>query len=260
MARSENSRAWAALLDRIAPPKVVVSDGGPGFTTARRKAWPTTRVQRCTFHAFSQVKRYTTRNPKLPAGRELYGLALGLMHINDIDQATQWLNRYNSWCVKWKDFLEETTDTKNGKVLTHERLVKARNTLNSLIRTQNLFTYLNAELGENIPATNNMIEGGTNTQLRYLLRNHRGLSLVKQIKAVFWHCYMHTENPPATSTDPESNAHRPRHRTLLPTNKPRPTEKPGHTNLGRLNHLAGPPPHHPTPNQLGLTPYTLFVL
>lgn len=42
---------------------------------------------------------------------------------------------------------------------------------------------------------NNRIEGGVNSQLRAVLRNHRGLSLVRRAKAVCWWCYMHTECP-----------------------------------------------------------------
>ena len=34
-----------------------------------------------------------------------------------------------------------------------------------------------------------------NAQLRALLRNHRGLSLMRRVKAVFWWCYLHTEEP-----------------------------------------------------------------
>lgn len=28
-----------------------------------------------------------------------------------------------------------------------------------------------------------------------MLRNHRGLSLMRRVKAVFWWCYLHTEPP-----------------------------------------------------------------
>lgn len=56
LARSENSRAWAALTSPIPPPGVVVADGGGGFEKARKKAWPGTRVQRCAFNAFNQVE------------------------------------------------------------------------------------------------------------------------------------------------------------------------------------------------------------
>lgn len=87
LARAETSRAWKALLSRIAPPDMVVTDGGSGFAKAVAECWPHTKVQRCLFHAFSQVKRCTTSRPKLQAGRELYGLALDLMAVDDLRQA-----------------------------------------------------------------------------------------------------------------------------------------------------------------------------
>ena len=70
MAESETSRAWEALMAPIPAPDVAVCDGGTGFASAVRRAWPRTRVQRCLFHAFSQVGRYTTTRPRLQAGRE----------------------------------------------------------------------------------------------------------------------------------------------------------------------------------------------
>ena len=48
---------------------------------------------------------------------------------------------------------------------------------------------------EEIPSTNNRIEGGTNAQLRAMLRDHRGMSVERRIKAVFWWCYMHSPEP-----------------------------------------------------------------
>ena len=42
---------------------------------------------------------------------------------------------------------------------------------------------------------NNRIEGGVNAQPRAMLRNHRGISLLRRIKAVYWWCYMRTECP-----------------------------------------------------------------
>ena len=66
-----------------------------GFAKAVRETWPRTRVQRCTFHAFSQVKRYTTTRPRLQAGRELYAIARDLMGIEALHQAELWVERYN---------------------------------------------------------------------------------------------------------------------------------------------------------------------
>lgn len=91
MARSENSRAWSALMSPIPAPEVVVTDGGSGFAKAVRETWPRARVQRCTFHAFSQVERYTTTRPKLQAGRELYLIARDLMGIETLHQAELWV-------------------------------------------------------------------------------------------------------------------------------------------------------------------------
>lgn len=89
--RYERAEAWEALLQRIAPPLMVVSDGGPGFRKAMKKVWPTARLQRCIFHAFCQVKRYTTSRPKTLAGMELYNLAKKLLDISSEDQAVTWI-------------------------------------------------------------------------------------------------------------------------------------------------------------------------
>ena len=197
LARSENSNAWRALLSRIAPPEVVVTDGGSGFSKAARKCWPDTAIQRCVFHAFSQVRRYTTTRPNLQAGKELYQLAKELLSIKTLHQADWWVERYFQWCEFWSDFLEERSAIDGKLVYTHERLRKARRSLSALINQGTLFTYLDPELIKEgpLPATTNKIEGKINGQLRSLLRNHRGLSLMRRIKAVFWFCYMHTECP-----------------------------------------------------------------
>ena len=49
-----------------------------------------------------------------------------------------------------------------------------------------LFTYLGPVLASAgpLPSTNNMIEGGANSQPGAVLRNHRGLTSVKRAKAV----------------------------------------------------------------------------
>lgn len=199
LARSENSRSWGALMAKIPPPEVVVTDGGSGFEKARKRHWPQTRVQRCVFHAFNQVKKQTTTRPKLQAGVELYGLAKELLHANTVELATAWMQAFNDWCTRWETFLaERTLNEETGKMgWTHERLVSARNGLNTLIKRGHLFTFLDPELTVDgpLPATNNKLEGGVNAQLRDMLRKHRGLSLMRRAKAVFWWCYMHTECP-----------------------------------------------------------------
>ena len=195
LARQENARAWEALLARIAPPDMVVTDGGTGFQKACKKIWPDTQIQRCVFHAFCQVKRYTTSNPQLKAGIELLDIAKDLLKVDDENAAVIWLKQYFEWTNKWNDFLAETTVTDHGRELTHYRLVQARNSLNRLINTNHLFTYLDdlLTIAGPLPKTNNKIEGGVNAPLRQMLREHRGMSLLRRIKAIYWWCYMHTE-------------------------------------------------------------------
>lgn len=198
LCRSENSRAWSALMQRIAAPAMVVSDGGGGFQKALGETWPNTRHQRCAFHAFSQVKRYTTSRPRTQAGAELYDLARALLSITTLKEADGWVEAFLEWSERWAGFLAERTRTEDGGyALTHERLVKARRSLARLIGAGTLFAYLDPCLEHlaPLPATNNRIEGGINAQLRTMLRDHRGLSIERRLKAIFWWCYMHSPNP-----------------------------------------------------------------
>ena len=202
LCRYENSRAWEALMQRIAAPAMVVSDGGPGFRKALKRVWPKAKLQRCIFHAFLQVKRYTTGRPKTIAGIEMYMIAKDLLMIKDLGQAANWVTRLINWRIKHKTFLSEMTRDEKGKLRPmHERLLKAERSLARLVRQNTLFTYLDESLsyGEELPSTNNRIEGGINAQLRTMLRNHRGMSIERRIKAVFWWCYFHTPKPLSAS-------------------------------------------------------------
>lgn len=197
LARTENSKDWACLLTRIAPPDVVVTDGSGGILKALRAMWPKTRVQRCTFHAFEQVRRCTTSRPNLQAGVELYGIAKDLLQVGSEEEAAKWLASFSDWCTRWQGFLKERTVVDGRVRYKHERLRKARRGLEKLCREGTLFTYLDETLLADGPLkpTNNTIEGGTNAQIRNMLREHRGMDIEKRIKAGFWYCYMNSEAP-----------------------------------------------------------------
>ena len=195
LARSENAQAWAALMARIAPPDVVITDGGKGFEKARRAVWPNTRVQRRVFHAFCQVKRQTTTRPRLQAGVGLYGIARAHACAGSLNEAAEWLAGFSNWCTAWEGFLKEK-EVVDGRIrYKHERLRTARGGLLKLCRVGTLFTYLDEGLleGGPVPATTNRIEGGVNAQIRHMLREHRGLRLTRRVKAAFWWCYMDLE-------------------------------------------------------------------
>lgn len=188
LCRSENSRAWSALMSRIAAPEMAVSDGGDGFAKALRRTWPGTAHQRCAFHAFCQVRRYTTSRPRTQAGVELYGLARSLLAVTTLKEAEGWVGLFLSWSERWDGFLAETTRGEDGRLsLTHERLVRARRSLARLVSQGTLFTRLDPVLSAvgPLPATNNRIEGGVNARIRAMLRDHRGMSVERRIKAVF---------------------------------------------------------------------------
>lgn len=206
VARRESTQAYMDLLAKIPPPQVVVADGGTGFSKARARLWPTTRVQRCVFHAFNQVKRYTTTRSRSVCGQQLYGLALALLGVKTPHAMEQWITDFYAWHDTWKGFLaEKTRNEKGAMVYTHERLRKAFTGLHKLIASGDLFTFLDPDLyadGEiigSLPSTNNQIEGAVNSPLRELLHRHRGMSLDHRIRTIAWWCYLHTENrlPPA---------------------------------------------------------------
>jgi len=202
LCRYEHAGAWMALMKRIAEPRMVVSDGGTGFTKALKKVWPKARHQRCIFHVFCQIKRYTTSRPNTMAGIELYSLAKDLLKLTTKQEVSEWVDRFIDWVKRYQKFLNEmTVDEHGNKRPTHERLLKAERSLLRLINDNTMFTYLDTNLAEDFdpPSTNNRIEGGINSRLREMLRNHRGLSIERRIKAVYWWCYMHSPEPLSSS-------------------------------------------------------------
>ena len=112
------------------------------------------------------LQKELTTTPKTLAAMELYILAKDLLHLKNKVEAEKWVHRFIDWMERYQAFLNQMTVDENGQRRpTHERLVKARNSLIRLIRDGTLFTYLDEELLhtiEKIPSTNNQIEGGVN--------------------------------------------------------------------------------------------------
>ena len=75
--------------------------------------------------------------------------------------------------------------------------MRARRSLVRLVGAGTLFTYLDPALAAEgpLPSTNNRIEGGVNSRLRAMMRDHRGLSIERRPKAIFWWCYAHSPSP-----------------------------------------------------------------
>lgn len=196
LAESECSASWASLMLKVAPPAMVVTDGGTGFKKAARAIWPNSRIQRCLVHVKRQVVRKTTMNPKLDCGRELLRIARALPKVKDANAAAKWMAEYAGWCSRWERFLREFTLRDGRKQYVHERLRSARHSLNGLVRDGTLFTFVEMaeERGGKWDSTNNRIEGGVNAQIRLMLQHHRGLTTMRRVKATFWWCYLHSES------------------------------------------------------------------
>lgn len=200
LARSECAEAWAAVMMHVPAPAMAVCNGTPGFAKAAKLVWPSTRIQRCAFHAAKRVRRCTTLNPRLAAGRELLGIANKLGAAKDANSAMAWLLEYNARCTRWERFLKEHTRKDGKRVYTRERLRKARRGLNKLVKEGTLFTFveMGRERGGEWPSTNNAAES-VNSRIRDMLYQHRSLPLMHRVKAIFWRCYMHTEDPLPTA-------------------------------------------------------------
>ena len=101
---------------------------------------------------------------------------------------------------------------------THNRLRSAYKLLERLIRSGELFPYLEPEFdGLGVASTTNHIEGGVNTQLRALLRNHRGMPPAHAIRAIEWWLYTHSQNPaePHTLIKPEHHTPQPKRKAPI---------------------------------------------
>ncbi len=135
-------------------------------------------VQMCQFHQVAIIRKYITKNPKLPASIELKEL-VGILTKTDKESFEGGLQ---DWFNKWESFLNErTVNPETGKsYYTHKRLRSAFRSLKTNLKW--LFTwYDHMEL--EIPNTTNAIEGHF-SDLKNKLRNHNGLSQKRKQKFI----------------------------------------------------------------------------
>ena len=131
------------------------------------------RIQRCVFHAFSQVKRYTTSNPHA-GGQSYCGLAKALLGITGpLKRRRGWVGERVAWSEVGRLLIGEDGDG-GGGASSRMNASSRRGDPARLINAGTLFTYLDPRLDTSLPlpATNNRIGGGTNAQLRAMLRDH----------------------------------------------------------------------------------------
>jgi len=199
----ETSYSWEELLSKLPAPTVVVCDGQKGVLLAIARVWPKTRIQRCIFHVWQNIRTKLSLHPQTEAGRELLSLVKELLKgIYTKEEALIWQAKLMAWGEHYDSLIRERTyapalrPSKHQWWYTHGRLRSAYKQLDKLLKDNQLFTYLETDLTtEPIPRTTNYVEGGINSQLRTKLKLHRGMSEQHQRRLVDWYLYSRTNDP-----------------------------------------------------------------
>lgn len=152
----------------------IVCDGRKGLL----QSFDNIPVQMCQFHQVAIIRRYITKNPKIPASIELKEF-VALLKMTDKESFEGGLEL---WFNKWEPFLNERTiNLETGKsYFTHKRLRSAYRSLKT--NSKWLFTWYD-NYGLKIPNTTNAIDGHF-SDLKNKLRNHNGLSKERKIKFI----------------------------------------------------------------------------
>lgn len=207
----ENAPAYRQLLSNLPQPDMVILDGANAAARAVKDLWPQAKTQRCLFHLQATITKHLTRQPRLEAGREIKALSQGLSRVESQDQARAWMQQYQAWQTKWHDFLAQRTYARDKTTnrpawakanqtwwYTHPRLRRVRGLFRHLIKTSQLFTYL--EFCPPRPRTTSPLEGGINKAIKDLQRQHRGHSPQHAQRAVEWFLTTQTVSPYRPST------------------------------------------------------------
>ena len=147
--------------------KAVVIDGSKPLI----KTFSDVPIQFCHFHQKAIIRRYLTKNPRLPASIHLKQLTDTLGFIDK--QKFECL--FKKYLIYWKDFLEEKTFNPETKrwFYTYKRLRSAVRSIKTNLPY--LFTYQDYP-NLNIPNTTNLLDGGVFSFLKRLLKNHNGIT------------------------------------------------------------------------------------
>ena len=176
--RQETNKLYLQGIEEIARRGIkiqaIICDGRKGLFQLFERNIP---VQMCNFHQVAIIRRYLTKKPKMQASKELWELALILVHTDK----ESFTGALQLWHSKWEPFLQERkTDASGKKRYVHKRLRSAYRSIKNNLPY--LFTwYDHMEL--KIPNTTNAIDGHF-AHLKNKLRNHNGLSEARKKKFI----------------------------------------------------------------------------
>lgn len=196
----ESSDYWVELFRMLPVSAYVVCDGQKGLLKALAICWPHTIIQRCRFHAWLNVKAKLTLNPESQAGQDLLKLARDLLHVQTRIQARRWKRKLKKWYRKYGNYVNQKTIKNNPKPrerrwrYTHEKL---RSAYRQLAKITDDLLRSSYRPNPKLPGTTNHVEGGVNSQIRSLLKLHRGMPSAHQVQLVDWYLYSRTEDKKA---------------------------------------------------------------
>lgn len=182
-APTENFLVWRIFLSRLkGRPLGIVSDAQKGLLQATFVRFGDIPHQRCIAHIARQCRIWLTRYPKTDAGVALLPLVNMLWKIRTISEKESWNILFDDWLRMHEQFLKEKTlGTGKKWWYTHRKL---RGVRSLLVRARkDMFAYLDYRL----PSTTNHLEGGINGPLKFVFKEHRGLSVEhkKQVVNLF---------------------------------------------------------------------------
>lgn len=199
----ETSSTWREALEIVPAPQFIVCDGQKGMLKTLAPLYPKTKLQRCYFHIWLNMKKKLTLHPQTRAGMELLrivkDLHSGKNKIQTRRQMRKWKRRFKRWERKHLLFVQERTYHKNPTPgqqrwwYTHSRVRSAYWQLKRLLDQNQLFTHIRYA-NPKLPRTTNHLEGGINSLIRDKIRHHRGLKQVHQQRLVDWYLYSKTKD------------------------------------------------------------------
>lgn len=105
----ESSNTWEVLLNKLPAPTVIVCDGQKGILLAVERCWQRTRIQRCLFHVWQNLRVKLTLHPQTPAGQELLALYRTIWDVQTLSQAQAWQTSFEQLYACYETFLRQRT-------------------------------------------------------------------------------------------------------------------------------------------------------
>ena len=171
----EDTNHWFKFISKIPAPKYVVCDGHCGMRDAIKCYWNQTKIQYCQAHVKIKTNTELTKNPQSIAGKKIKKLVALLPQVKTHYDVLKWKDiLYKIW-HDHKDFFTERTYNDDGSSwwYTHRKVRRCIRRLIRLYESGELFAWI-YETRFIVGRTNNFLEGGINSVIKTLLREHRG--------------------------------------------------------------------------------------